>query len=163
MKKFPYPDLRVLVVDDNGFTRKLIRNMLRQIAPLQVLEADNGQAAMAVIADQRVDLVLLDWYMPKGNGDQVLKSMAKAGLMDIPVIVVTSAARRNLVVEAVRLGVAGIIGKPFSISVLAGKIESIMRARSELADRHQSLPDTALDNQDRGDVSEDHEDEAIFL
>ncbi len=163
MKRTPNPDLRVLIVDDNGFTRKLIRNMLRQIAPLRVFEAGNGATALAAITDVRPDLVLLDWYMPKGNGDQVLKSMDKAGLADLPVIVVTSAAKRDLVIEAARLGVAGVIAKPFSISVLADKINSVLRIRPELADRGRSIPGTVHWKRDCGDDPDDGEDEAVFL
>jgi CheY-like chemotaxis protein len=76
---------RVLVVDDDEALRTSAATILRSCG-YAITEAEDGEAALASLASQPVDVMVLDLRMPKKNGDEVL-----AALADPPVVVVVSA------------------------------------------------------------------------
>lgn len=129
-----FENLRVLIVDDNAFVRKLIRSMLRQLGVTSILEAGNGLEAIERLNAQDCDLVLLDWKMPEMNGDQVLITLRqhnKAYFRNLPVILITGYANQSLVLKAVHQGADAIVVKPFSISLLKHRIESATLKRRQ--------------------------------
>lgn len=140
MKNFTFDRLRILIIDDNAFSRKLIRSMLRQIGPLTVMESQNGTHGLSSITEKRPDVVLLDWFMPKMNGAAVLAAMNKSKAHVVPVIVVTGRPDRSTVIKAAQLGAAGVLAKPFSISSVANKIESVLRAAPVHIGAHRADP-----------------------
>jgi CheY-like chemotaxis protein len=104
---------RVLVVDDSAMMRRLVRETLAQDADFEVVgEAADGVQALAAMRDLMPDLTMLDIEMPELDGMGVLRRWALQG--GGAVVIVSSAARPGsaTAVEARRLGVAGILGKP---------------------------------------------------
>ena len=101
---------RILLVDDEAHIRKYVALILKQLGHSNIIEATNGEEAIAVFQSEQPDLVLLDVNMPKVDGLQVLKKL-KALNPDCVVIMLTSLANRATVEEALELGAANYIRK----------------------------------------------------
>jgi two-component system chemotaxis response regulator CheY len=91
-------------------------------------EAGDGQDALALMAQHRVDLVLSDINMPKMDGLQLLASLkASAQWRSIPVVMITTEGGETKVAEAVRLGAAGYVRKPFTADQIKEKLVGILQ------------------------------------
>ena len=122
-------DSDILVVDDSAAIRKILTRVLRQTGmAIQTLhEAGDGQEAMSVMAEHRIDLVLSDINKPKMDGLQLLASLkASAQWHDIPVVMITTEGGETKVAEAVRLGAAGYVRKPFTADQIKEKLVGIL-------------------------------------
>ena len=123
-------DSDILVVDDSAAIRKILTRVLRQtgMAIQTIHEAGDGQDALAVIAQHRVDLVLSDINMPKMDGLQLLASLkASPQWHSIPVVMITTEGGETKVAEAVRLGAAGYVRKPFTADQIKEKLVGILQ------------------------------------
>ena len=122
-------DSDVLVVDDSAAIRKILTRVLRQtgMAIQTIHEAGDGQDALAVMAQQRIDLVLSDINMPKMDGLQLLASIKASPQWNrIPVVMITTEGGETKVAEAVRLGAAGYVRKPFTADQIKEKLVGIL-------------------------------------
>jgi two-component system chemotaxis response regulator CheY len=122
-------DSDILVVDDSAAIRKILTRVLRQtgMAIQTIHEAGDGQEAMSVMAEHRIDLVLSDINMPKMDGLQLLASLkASAKWHKIPVVMITTEGGETKVAEAVRLGAAGYVRKPFTADQIKEKLVGIL-------------------------------------
>ena len=123
--------MRVLIVDDSRTMRRVIANCLREFDDVTISEAGNGAEAMLRLVDmQGADLILSDWNMPNQNGLQFLQALAASPFKACPVIMVTSEAEKERVLEAVKAGAAGYVIKPFTADTLREKIKHVLAARS---------------------------------
>ena len=123
-------DSDILVVDDSAAIRKVLTRVLRQtgMAIQTIHEAGDGQDALAVMAQHRVDLVLSDINMPKMDGLQLLASLkASPQWHSIPVVMITTEGGETKVAEAVRLGAAGYVRKPFTADQIKEKLVGILQ------------------------------------
>ncbi len=83
---------RILVVEDQEDNRQIIRDML-STSDYQITEAENGEEALAAVAKQRPDLILMDIQMPVLDGYEATRRIkADPGLRSIPIIAITSYA-----------------------------------------------------------------------
>nr|WP_246041717.1 chemotaxis response regulator CheY [Desulfoglaeba alkanexedens] len=122
-----HKDMTVLVVDDFATMRRIIRNILRELDFKDIVEAENGTAAVRILESQKVDLVISDWNMPKMTGLELLKWVrANEKARDIPFLMVTAEAQKENIVEAIKAGVNNYIVKPFTAAVLSEKLEKIL-------------------------------------
>ena len=122
----PDQSLKILTVDDFSTMRRIIRNILRQLGYSNIMEADDGAAALAVLQQQEIDFVISDWNMPNMTGLELLRAIrTDEKLHKIPVLLITAEALKENVVEAVKAGVNGYIVKPFTAETLGEKIEAI--------------------------------------
>ena len=122
-------DSDVLVVDDSTAIRKILTRVLRQtgMAIQTIHEAGDGQEALALMAQHRIDLVLSDINMPKMDGLQLLASLkASPQWQRIPVVMITTEGGETKVAEAVRLGAAGYVRKPFTADQIKEKLVGIL-------------------------------------
>ena len=122
-------DSDVLVVDDSAAIRKILQRVLRQtgMAIQTIHEAGDGQEALAVLANHRPALVLTDINMPKMDGLQLLAAMkGSADWCSIPVVMITTEGGETKVGEAVRLGAAGYVRKPFTADQIKEKLAGIL-------------------------------------
>ena len=120
--------LCVLVVDDNQYIRKLIRNLLVNGGIKDIYEAADGIAALDTIRTVAPDVVILDWEMPLLSGPELVRIVRSPGVFpmpDIPIIMLTGHCERWRVVEAVRLGVNEYLTKPVSAKSLYDRLVSI--------------------------------------
>jgi two-component system chemotaxis response regulator CheY len=121
-------NLKILIVDDFATMRKVIRNLLKQGGFENVVEAEDGVAALKVLQSQKVDFVISDWNMPNMSGLELLKAVRGSDdLKELPFLMVTAEALKDNVVAAVKAGVSNYIVKPFTAEVLTEKIEKIVK------------------------------------
>jgi two-component system chemotaxis response regulator CheY len=119
----------VLVVDDSAAIRKILNRVLRQtgMAIGTVHEAGDGQEALDLLRAHKIDLVLTDINMPKMDGLQLLGAMkASPQWNGIPVMMITTEGGETKVGEAVRLGAAGYVRKPFTADQIKEKLAEIV-------------------------------------
>jgi two-component system, chemotaxis family, chemotaxis protein CheY len=120
--------LCVLIVDDNQYTRKMIRNLLVNCGIKDVYEAPDGIAALDMIRTLAPDVVILDWEMPLLSGPELVRIVRSPGVFpipDIPIIMLSGHCERWRVVEAVRLGVNEYLTKPVSAKALHDRLLAI--------------------------------------
>jgi two-component system chemotaxis response regulator CheY len=117
----------VMVVDDSRLMRNMVKNAFGHLEiEAQFLEAEDGVKAIKVLEGNSVDLIFLDWNMPHLSGiDFLRKVRAIEKYQNIPIIMVTSEASKESVVEAVKAGVTAYIAKPFSVQMFVEKLSHI--------------------------------------
>ena len=109
--------MRVLIVDDSSVMRKIVARSLQQagLDLTQVLDAGNGAEALAVVRQEKVDLILCDINMPIMDGLEFVKQLS--GLENahgVPVVMITTEGSEAHVVQALSAGARGYIRKPFT-------------------------------------------------
>lgn len=115
---------RVVVVDDQTLVRQGIRTLL-DIAGVEVVgEAEDGQAALEVIARERPDVVLLDLRMPRYDGLWALRAL-RDGDIEVPVLVLTTFDDDNLVLNALQLGARGYLLKDVTVGQLTDAVQTL--------------------------------------
>lgn len=130
------PPSRVLVVDDVEANRDLLGRRVRRLGH-DVLMAESGQAALAVLEREAVDVVLLDIMMPDMNGYQVLERIkTDERTRAIPVIMVSAVDEVESVVRCIDLGADDYLPKPFNPVILRARLDASL-ARKRLRDREQ--------------------------
>jgi two-component system, chemotaxis family, chemotaxis protein CheY len=119
----------VLVVDDSAAIRKILQRVLRQtgMSIRNIYEAGDGQEALELLGQHSVALVLTDINMPKMDGLQLLAAMKSSDLWrGIAVVMITTEGGEAKVGEAVRLGAAGYVRKPFTADQIKEKLVGIL-------------------------------------
>jgi two-component system chemotaxis response regulator CheY len=117
--------LDVLIVDDSAAIRKILQRVLRQAdVPLgQVFEAGDGLEALEALKNQTVGLILSDINMPNMDGIELLSHLkATEQWKHVPVVMVTTEGSQARVMEAVGLGAAGYVRKPFTAEQIKEKL-----------------------------------------
>jgi serine phosphatase RsbU (regulator of sigma subunit) len=126
---------RILVVDDNAANRDLLQRQLAREGH-SVVHADSGGAALAFLADEQVDLVLLDLMMPDISGYEVLTTLkAQPATRDIPVIMISALDEIDSIVRCVEAGAVDYLPKPFDRTLLRARITASLenkRLRDQL-------------------------------
>lgn len=113
---------RILVVDDEPDILQLLADLLRDEG-YEVLGAHDGVAAMQVLAQTVVDLVITDTMMPRSDGVKFTRSMReRRELRDIPVILMSAADRPGLD----GLGTVSFLPKPFDLVALLDAVEAVL-------------------------------------
>src|SRR5690606_3544462 len=103
----------ILVVEDEAPIRELLRFALAR-AGFRVAEAESAQDARLRIADQRPDLILMDWMMPGVSGIELTRELkSQATTRDIPVIMVTARAEEEDAIRGLNVGCDDYVSKPF--------------------------------------------------
>jgi CheY-like chemotaxis protein len=144
--EFRIQQLRVLVVDDNAFMRKMVRSLLLNIGVKKVYEAADGIAGMEQIRAVSPDVIVLDWEMPLLNGPELVRIVRSPGMFptpDVPIIMLTAYGDRNRIVEAIKLGVNEFLCKPVSAKMLTDRLVSIFakpRANVKFGDYYGPEP-----------------------
>jgi DNA-binding NtrC family response regulator len=119
-------DATLLVVDDESTTRELCREIGRSIG-LRVRTAENTESALAILEAGPVDLVVTDLKVPQLGGLELLKRV-RANHPHVLLMVLTQFGTIENAVEAMRLGAADYVTKPFHVEDLRGKLERLIHA-----------------------------------
>jgi DNA-binding response OmpR family regulator len=119
---------RILIADDDPLLRALLVHRLSADG-YQVTTAENGSEALAAIAEQQPDLVVLDALMPVMDGFEVLRRLKASGLSDAPVIMLTALKREQDIVGALQLGAADYLVKPFIPDELGQRVRRLLQSR----------------------------------
>jgi len=121
---------RILIVDDEFSVRALLRDVL-ELEDYVVVEAEDGPAALAAMAEQRPDLVLLDIMMPGMSGIDVLAQVrADVRLHDVPVVLLTAAGDDDTTWAGWTTGASLYLNKPFDHLNLLEWIERLLAENS---------------------------------
>ncbi len=116
----------VLVVDDHAPMRTLCRVNL-EAAGFRVLEAADGDEALAAIRTDRPDLILLDIMMPRVSGWEVAAALLADSSTDrIPIIFITARTGVTDRIRAFELGAQGYVTKPFDPAGLAATVTKVL-------------------------------------
>jgi len=122
--------LKILIVDDSRIMQNILKNSFDEKeawGKTEFLTASNGEEALKITDKETIDVLLLDWNMPKLDGLSVLKRLrASEKYRDLPIIMITSEAAKYNVIEALKAGVSDYIIKPASRKILIDKIKGFI-------------------------------------
>lgn len=120
-------ETRLLLVDDNADLRKSTAEYLSKQEGIKcVREAENGLAALSVLAQEPIDVVVTDIIMPHMDGYTLMEEIRKLDLSPRPkVIAVTALGRDDFVVRAIERGAMYYMVKPFDLPQLLGRIREL--------------------------------------
>lgn len=121
--------LDVMIVDDSAAIRKILHRVLVQAdVPLgAVHEAGDGKEALEKLKSASVGLILSDINMPNMDGLELLSALkGQEETRSVPVIMVTTEGSSSRVMEAVSLGAAGYVRKPFTADQIKEKLAGLL-------------------------------------
>lgn len=116
--------MRFIVIDDCSTMRRMQRRALEKLGFLDVVEAEDGRQALAVMDASPPDVILTDWNMPTMDGLELVRAV-RARDKQIPILMITTEAGRERVIEAIQAGVNDYLIKPFTPDTLSAKIRKI--------------------------------------
>ena len=119
----------VLIVDHSAAIRKILQRVLVQAeVPVgKVHEAGDGAEALEKLKTNKVGLILSDINMPTMDGIEFLSRLkADEGLKSVPILMVTTEGSRARVLQALELGAAGYVRKPFTAEQIKEKLAGIL-------------------------------------
>ncbi len=129
---------RILIVDDNKVNRLLLSRSVEMLGHVVVL-AENGRAAMQLLAAGGFDLLLLDIEMPEMDGFEVLAAIkADPELRGLPVIVTSSVEGLDNIVRCIELGAEDYLPKPVNRVLLQARLTSCLE-KKRLRDEQKAL------------------------
>jgi len=136
----------ILLVEDEKSLVELLRYNLEQ-SGYRVTVATNGEEALTCVADDRPDLVLLDWMLPLMSGLEVCRQLRRQPTTsNIPIIMLTARGEEGDRIRGLDAGADDYVSKPFSPSELVARIRAVLRRiRPALADEVLEYSDIAMD------------------
>ena len=147
----PLPPSRVLVVDDNAQNLELLCAYMEDVANVTTIAATNGIEAMAEVAAEQPDLILLDIMMPKMSGFEVCQQLKNdPQTRDIQIIMVTALNEMGDHERAVDCGTDEFLTKPVNRLELITRVKSLLRVRHLKRQLQRTLD--ALDQDEASDL-----------
>ncbi len=122
--------LRILLVDDEPFIRRVTVNVLKSLGVVSVLEADNGVDAISLLGQNEVDLLISDIQMPEMNGLELIQKIRMGETRAdhaLRTIVVTSFSYTEVLSSCLLLDVNGFLVKPINPAIVEEKILFAMK------------------------------------
>jgi two-component system, chemotaxis family, chemotaxis protein CheY len=105
-----------------------MRNCLEQMGLKDIEEAENGKVALDTLNAGKFDLLISDWNMPVMTGPELLRSVKGSDtLKHIQVVMVTTEAGREYIVEAIEAGAAGYIVKPYTPALVVNRLKGLLK------------------------------------
>ncbi len=118
-----------LIVDDNSYTRTLLRGALKHMGVRNVYESPDAISGLSMIEINTPSIAFIDWEMPLITGAEMVRAIRSPGrfsLPDIPIIMMSGHGERWRVEEAMKLGVNEFVLKPISGKTLVERIAAIV-------------------------------------
>lgn len=115
--------MKILVVEDEENIRKVIKKIL-EINEFEVLEARDGAEAMDIFYSEKIDLIILDWMLPKISGIEVLKMVREES--SLPILMLTAKSQEDDEVEGLEVGANDYLKKPFSLKILITRVKKLL-------------------------------------
>ena len=129
MDAINFSTLKVLVIDDETYIRRVVTQLLRRLEVTYIVEAVEGKAGFMEVVRNRPDVVLCDINMKPVDGMTFLSILRKTSNLDIaktPVIFLTADSQQETVVRAAKLHVNGYLVKPVSLNDLKKRITAAL-------------------------------------
>ena len=117
-------DRRILIADDNRELRAGVIDLLRDFQ-LEILEADSGSDALAIVRRSAIDLALLDMHMPGHTGLEVL-SFIRRETLRVPCIFFSGAATAAIRQQALEEGAFAVLDKPLEPVLLRREVQRVL-------------------------------------
>lgn len=137
---------KVLLVEDENDLRKIIASYLKQ-QNFTVVEAADGEQALALFSDNEYDLVILDLMLPKINGYEVCLDIRKTS--KVPIVILTARDSENDELKGFNCGADEYISKPFSPNILMARIKSLLKRCDMFLENNVQIGDFSIDNRQR--------------
>lgn len=119
--------LRVLIVDDTSTSRMLIRDGLEELGVRNIFFAGDGEQALQFMMTTPAHLVISDFNMPKLDGLGLLKAIRGYNpTKKVPFIMLTGRGDKEVLENAIKLGVNNFLTKPFTVPALKKALEAII-------------------------------------
>jgi two-component system sensor histidine kinase/response regulator len=128
------PD-RILIVDDEPDIALILKLHLED-AGYRTVCAQDGEQALAALAEEVFDLVLLDFRMPRMGGVEVLRRIRESD-SDVAVIMMTAHGSENLAVECMKSGALDYFPKPFTLDDILPRVERALNYRRAVREKYQ--------------------------
>ena len=119
---------RILIADDNPVVRTTLRHLLESLQACEILEAEDGEEAVARALELHPDLTILDLAMPRVDGLNAARKISQT-LPAMPIVMYTMHWSPHLELEAMKYGVRKLILKTRS-SVLVSTVQELLAARA---------------------------------
>jgi two-component system phosphate regulon response regulator PhoB len=127
---------RILIVEDEPAIRQMIAFALRR-SGFEVREALDARAGREALADQRPDLILIDWMLPDTSGLELTRSIKRdRHTRELPIILLTARAEEDDKVIGLESGADDYVTKPFSPRELIARIQAVLRRTGAAALDH---------------------------
>ncbi len=119
-------DANILIVDDTMIMRESLRRVLLTLGYENVTQAENGRDAVKLVEDEsnQFDLIFLDIVMPIMDGKAALKKIRETN-KNVPVIMLTSVADKDSIIECSKLGMSSYVLKPINAQEGPGILSDI--------------------------------------
>lgn len=116
--------MKALVVDDSGSMRTIVSRILVGLGVEDIVEADNGLEALAVLEEGHLpDLALVDWHMPVMNGYELVCSVrTRPEWRSMAIMMMTTQNEHGEIVKALAAGATEYLIKPFTADALVDKL-----------------------------------------
>ena len=136
----------ILVAEDEGALITLLRYNLEREG-YRVLEALDGEEALLVAAEEKPDLVLLDWMLPQLSGIEVCRRLrGRQETRNVPIIMLTARGEESDRIRGLDTGADDYLTKPFSMTELLARLRAVLRRiRPSLAEDVISVGDIEMD------------------
>src|SRR5512133_1618887 len=121
----PGDPVKILVVDDSPTMRRIIIGNLVRMGHAEVVEGENGRAGLEQVTRGGVDLIITDWDMPEMDGLDFVRAV-RAGGGAMPILMVTTRAATEDILQALQAGANTYVVKPFTQESLKAKIDSLI-------------------------------------
>jgi two-component system chemotaxis response regulator CheY len=123
--------ITIMIVDDSKIMRNTVKGVISGLGIYcSFVEANNGEEALACLETTPVDMVLLDWNMPKLSGIDFLKMVRPMEkYKNLPIIMVTSEATKFNVIEAMKNGATDYVTKPINSDLIKEKISKFLSVK----------------------------------
>ena len=119
--------IRIVIADDHPIFRDGLRRLLEAEPGLKVIgEASDGSDAVKLARQLKPDVMLLDLAMPRQPGLEALRDLSTGGANGVKVILLTAAAEKHQIVEALQLGARGVVLKQSASDLLVKSIHTVM-------------------------------------
>ena len=113
--------MKILVVDDDPLTLEAISHCLKA-EDAQVVTAGNGLEAISIAQEENVDLIISDIMMPEMSGLSLLCLLKQFYFNNIPVIIISSLDKADVILSSLGLGAEDFISKPIDFEKLSARI-----------------------------------------
>lgn len=116
---------KIMLVDDAAFMRMMIKDTLKKNGFTDIVEAGNGEQAIAAYQEQKPDLILMDITMPVMDGLEALRRLKEID-PGVQVVMCSAMGQETMVVDALKLGAKDFIVKPFKPDRIMKTVNSLL-------------------------------------
>ncbi|WP_339320133.1 response regulator [Paenibacillus sp. FSL R10-2734] len=136
--------IRVLIVEDDPMVAEINTQYIQNVKGFEVVGwSEDGEQALDLMGNMSIDLLILDVFMPRMDGLELLKQLRKS-YSEVDIIFVTAAKERNIIDQGLKLGAVDYLIKPFKFDRIRISLEKY-RKRYELFNDHEEINQANLD------------------